>query len=269
MINVGIVGAKGKMGQSLIKEMLKHSDLHLAAATENPDKTEYIGLDVGKMLGLSPLDILISTDAEAMFEICDVVIDFSHPNLIKPHCQLAEKYHTKLVIGTTGLSPSDHDIIDTAAKHTAIVQAGNMSLGVNILLGLTQKLSKILPADHWDIEILEMHHRHKIDAPSGTALMLGEAAAAGRNIALKDHQVMARQGQTDARQQGDIGFATLRGGSVVGDHHVIFAGAQEMIKLTHKAQGREIFAGGAMIAARWIYAQPNGRYSMLDVLDHA
>ncbi len=269
MINIGIVGAKGKMGQTLIQEVLKHADLQLKAATENPNKAESIGLDVGTMLGLPPVDIYISADAQAMFEICDVVIDFSHPSLIKPHCRLAEKYHTKLVIGTTGLGALDHDIIDAAAKHTAIVQAGNMSLGVNILLGLTQKLSKVLPADHWDIEILEMHHRHKIDAPSGTALMLGEVAAQGRDAMLNDHQVMHREGQTGARKDGDIGFATLRGGSVVGDHSVIFAGEQEIIELTHKAQGREIFAKGAITAARWVYDQPNGRYSMLNVLDYA
>ncbi len=266
MINIGIVGAQGRMGKTLIIQLQQRKDLKLAAATENPDKSDAIGKDIGLLLSMEPLNIALLGDAATMFQTCDVVIDFSHPSLIANHCALAVAHKTALIIGTTGLGAAEHAHIDAASMHIGIVQAGNMSLGVNILLGLSQKLAHILPAQDWDIEVLEMHHKHKIDAPSGTALMLGEAAAKGRNVHLSDHQILSREGQTGARQQGDIGFATLRGGSVVGDHQVIFAGEGELIALEHKAQGREIFAKGALAAAAWIYEKPAGRYSMQDVL---
>ncbi len=263
-MKVGVVGIAGRMGSTVAKELNKTSGVYLAAATEAPNKAQ-IGQDIGELMGKKPLNIIIRDTAEHMFEICDVVIDFSTTFLIEPHTKLASKYKTALVIGTTGLTEEEEKHLDKACQKVPIVQAGNMSMGINILQGLTRKLAQAL-GEEWDIEIMEMHHRHKVDAPSGTAFMLGPAAAQGRNINLKDNAIYERYGQIGARKSGDIGFSTLRGGSVVGDHTVLFAGEDEIIELSHRASDRSIFAKGAVRAALWCENRAPGRYNMLDVL---
>ncbi|MFV0432287.1 MAG: 4-hydroxy-tetrahydrodipicolinate reductase [Alphaproteobacteria bacterium] len=263
-MKVGVVGIAGRMGQTLAQELNKISGVYLAAATENPNGV-HIGQTIGEITGIKKLDIQVKDTPEHMFETCDVVIDFSTPKLIKTHAELAIKYKTNLVVGTTGLDEEDEKNLNRAAQKVTVVQAGNMSLGVNILQGLTKKIAAILD-EAWDIEVIEMHHRHKVDAPSGTALMLGKAAAEGRGVSLEEKGVMERKGHTGARKDGDIGFATLRGGSVVGEHSVIFAGEDELIELKHTALSRVIFAKGAIRAAMWCDGHAPGRYDMQDVL---
>jgi 4-hydroxy-tetrahydrodipicolinate reductase len=207
----------------------------------------------------------VTDDPLAALLKADGVIDFSAPAVTVEIAALAAQARIVHVVGTTGMGPEDLAKLEAAARHAVIVRSGNMSLGVNLLAGLVEKVAKTLGID-WDIEILEMHHRMKVDAPSGTALLLGEAAAKGRDIALAEHSVRSRDGHTGARQAGDIGFATLRGGTVVGDHSVIFAGAGERIELIHRAEDRGIFARGAVQAALWGRGRTPGLYSMADVL---
>ena len=200
-----------------------------------------------------------------MLAKADGIVDFTAPSATLEFAALVAKAGKVHIIGTTGLSAADEAKIKDAAKSAVIVKSGNMSLGVNLLAALTKRVAKTLD-NSFDIEILEMHHNQKVDAPSGTALMLGRAAAGGRGIALDKHSVKSRDGHTGARKRGDIGFAALRGGTVVGEHSVIFAGAAERVELTHKAEDRMIFARGALHAARWARAQKPGLYSMMDVL---
>ena len=200
-----------------------------------------------------------------MFAAADVVIDFTVPAATATHAAMAAQAGTAMVIGTTGLSAEQQAAVDAAAAKVPVVQAGNMSLGVNLLVGLAKQAAAILGPDY-DIEVVEMHHKHKIDAPSGTALMLGKAAAEGRGIDHDASAVMSREGHTGPRPDGTIGYATLRGGDVVGDHTVIFAGPAERIELTHRAGGRDIFARGAVRAALWCEGKAPGLYSMRDVL---
>ncbi len=207
----------------------------------------------------------ITTDPLALAEASDVLIDFSVPGALSTHLDACIAARKPLIIGTTGLEPVHHALIDEAALLIPILQTGNTSLGVNLLAALVEQAAARL-GDDWDIEIVEMHHRHKVDAPSGTALLLGEAAARGRGIALADHSERGRDGITGARAAGAIGFASLRGGSVAGDHQVILAAEGERIEIGHRAESRAIFARGAVKAARWIATQPPGRYDMRGVL---
>ena len=209
-----------------------------------------IGRDVGEVAGLAPLGIAITDDPLPVFASVDGVLDFTIPAATVAFAALAAQARIVQVIGTTGLSEDDLAKLDAAARHATIIKAGNMSLGVNLLAGLTARVAQILDAD-FDIEIVEMHHRHKRDAPSGTSLMLGEAAARGRGVSLKDKAVRSRDGDIGPRREGDIGFAALRGGDVVGEHRVIFAGEGERIELAHIATDRGIFARGAVKAALW------------------
>jgi 4-hydroxy-tetrahydrodipicolinate reductase len=204
-------------------------------------------------------------DAGALARASDVVVDFSSPLALAKHLAAAEAAGTAIVIGTTGLRPEDHAAIDAAARSIPVLQAANTSLGVNLLAHLVRETAARLGTD-WDIEILEMHHRHKVDAPSGTGLLLGHAAAAGRDVDLADVAVRSRDGITGERPVGGIGFAVLRGGSVAGDHQVVFAGEGERIELGHRAESRAIFAQGAVKAALWLAGRPAGRYAMTDVL---
>jgi 4-hydroxy-tetrahydrodipicolinate reductase len=210
-------------------------------------------------------DAPITTDPAALAEKADLLIDFSVPAALKTNVAACVAAGKPLLIGTTGLAAAHHEIIDEAAKSIAVLQTGNTSLGVNLLAALVREAAQRL-GDDWDIEIVEMHHRHKVDAPSGTALLLGEAAAAGRNITLPDHSARGRDGMTGPRKVGDIGFAALRGGSVAGDHMVILASEGERIELGHRAENRFIFAKGAIKAAQWLIGRAPGRYSMADVL---
>jgi 4-hydroxy-tetrahydrodipicolinate reductase len=259
-----VVGASGRMGRVLIRAVDEAPDLLLVGAIDQPG-SEFIGRDAGELAGLPPLGVKISDDALTHFAAADGVIDFTVPQATVGYAALAAQARIVHVIGTTGFSPEDEEKIAAASRHAAIVKSGNMSLGVNLLAALVRRVARTLD-DGFDIEVLEMHHNRKIDAPSGTALLLGQAAAQGRGVALEENGVFTRHGHTGARKAGDIGFATLRGGSVVGEHNVIFAGQAERIELAHKAEDRGIFARGALAAARWARGRKPGLYSMADVL---
>ncbi|WP_306887191.1 4-hydroxy-tetrahydrodipicolinate reductase [Amorphus orientalis] len=259
-----VVGAAGRMGRVLIRAVTEAEGAVLAGAVERPGAAE-IGQDAGTLAGLAPLDVAVTDDPEAAFAAADGVLDFTVPAATVVFAELAAQAGIAHVIGTTGLAASGEQAVADAAARTAIVKSGNMSLGVNLVAGLVEKAARALgPA--FDIEILEMHHRKKIDAPSGTALLLGEAAARGRDASLEDEAVYAREGHTGARPEGAIGFATLRGGTVVGEHEVIFAGEGERVVLGHVAEDRSIFARGAVHAALWAHGREPGLYSMADVL---
>ncbi|MBO3758565.1 4-hydroxy-tetrahydrodipicolinate reductase [Ciceribacter sp. L1K22] len=260
-----VVGAGGRMGQTLIRLIHASPDTELHAATERPGSV-HIGRDAGEIAGLGPIGVVITDDPLSAFVAADGVVDFTSPAASVEFSVLAAQARIVHVIGTTGCSSDDDARFAAAARHARIVKSGNMSLGVNLLSVLVQQAAKALDAAGWDIEILEMHHKHKVDAPSGTALLLGEAAAKGRDIDLTDHSVRVRDGHTGPREAGSIGFATLRGGSVIGDHSVIIAGEGETVTLSHNAGDRTIFARGALKAALWARDRKPGFYSMLDVL---
>jgi len=263
-MKIGVVGAAGRMGRMLLAAIANADGAVIAGGVEasgHPD----MGTDLGALAGLEPIGVVLTSDAQALFDNVDAVIDFTVPVATMAHAVLAKNSGTALVIGTTGLDAAQQNTIETAATFAPIVQAANYSVGVNVLQGLVEQAARALP-DAYDIEILEMHHHHKIDAPSGTALALGEAAAMGRDVRLDDVADKVRDGIIGPRKSGDIGFATLRGGDVVGDHTVMFAGPGERIEITHKAASREIFANGAVRAALWSIVRKPGLYSMKDVL---
>ena len=262
-VAIGIVGCAGRMGRALIQEVASTDGCALAGGTEAPGGP--IGADLGTLAGLEPVGLNVNDNATALFAAADAVIDFTVPAATRAHAAAAAASGTPYVVGTTGLSDDDQSAIATAAEQAPIVQASNFSVGVNLLFALTKQVAATLGPDY-DIEILEMHHRHKIDAPSGTALSLGQAAAEGRGVSLKDVARYAREGETGARPSGEIGFATLRGGGVVGDHTALFANEVERLELTHKAGSRGIFAAGAVRAALWLQGRSPGLYGMADVL---
>jgi 4-hydroxy-tetrahydrodipicolinate reductase len=253
------------MGQALVRVLHEMPDCSITGGTE-PAGSSLIGADIGELAGVGRLGVPITTDPLEIFIRSEGVIDFTSPAATAEHAGLAAQARIVHVIGTTGLSPQEDDAVLAASRHAVIVKSGNMSLGVNLLAALTKKAAEVLGPDY-DIEIIEMHHRMKVDAPSGTALMMGRAAADGRKIGLDDHSVRVRDGHTGVRKRGDIGFATLRGGDVIGDHAVIFAGPGERVELTHRAGDRQLFARGAIRAAQWGKGKPPGLYSMRDVLD--
>ncbi len=263
-MKIGIVGAAGRMGRMLIGAVLAADEAELAGGTEALGHAD-LGRDLGELVGLTSAGVALSSDPRALFDGADAVIDFTVPTATATHAVLAGETGTVLVVGTTGLDAAQQNAIVLASAKAAIVQAANFSVGVNVLLGLVEKAAAILP-DDYDIEILDMHHHHKVDAPSGTALALGLAAAAGRDRVLDEVACKVRDGLIGARPRGEIGFATLRGGDVVGDHTVIYAGPGERVEIAHKASSREVFAGGAVRAALWACAQKPGLYSMKDVL---
>ncbi|MBP2548442.1 4-hydroxy-tetrahydrodipicolinate reductase [Neorhizobium galegae] len=260
-----VVGAAGRMGQTIIRVIQDMPGVKLHAAVER-DASPFIGKDAGELAGAGFLGVPVTSDPLAAFLHADGVIDFTSPAGSVEFSGLAAQARIVHVIGTTGCSEADEEKFAAAARHARVVKSGNMSLGVNLLGVLVEKAAKALPAAGWDIEVLEMHHKHKVDAPSGTALLLGQAAAKGRDIDLKTQSVRVRDGHTGARETGTIGFATLRGGSVIGEHSVILAGEGELVTLSHSALDRSIFARGAVSAALWARAQKPGFYSMLDVL---
>jgi 4-hydroxy-tetrahydrodipicolinate reductase len=259
-----VAGAGGRMGRTLIKAIADTPGAVLAGALE-PADSPLIGRDSGELAGLGPNGIAISSDATALLASADGVIDFTIPQATLDLTARAAKAGIVHVIGTTGFSAQDEAAIKAASATAVIVKSGNMSLGVNLLAALVKRVAKTLDED-FDIEIVEMHHNRKIDAPSGTALLLGRAAAEGRGVDLSERSVRSRDGHTGARNAGDIGFATLRGGTVVGEHNVIFAGPAERIELSHKAEDRMIFARGAVKAALWAKGRKPGLYAMTDVL---
>lgn len=264
-MKIGILGAAGRMGQMIAREILgKPHGATLAAAVEHKQSWA-LGKDMGGILGLDPSNIAVTTDKDAAFKSCDVMIDFTSPEAIDEHTALAVKHKRALVIGTTGLMDKDQKAIIEAGKKAPLLYAPNMSIGVNLLAALVEKAAAKLQ-DDYDIEIFEAHHRHKIDSPSGTAYFLGHAAAKGRGVLLDEVMIPVRFGQIGARPPGSIGFSVFRGGDVVGDHTVTFAGIGERIELSHKASDRSLFAKGALRAALWINGRPAGLYSMNDVL---
>ena len=260
---IGVVGCGGRMGRMLIAEIAGTDGAVIAGGTEQAAVLQ--GQDLGDLAGLPSLNLAIGNDPAALIAASDVIIDFTAPAATVRHAELAAAAGKALVIGTTGIDAAQARAIEAAARHAPIVWSPNMSLGVNLLMGLVEQVAARLGPEY-DIEILEMHHRQKVDAPSGTALGLGRAAAAGRGVPLEDVWVKSRDGQTGAREAGTIGFATLRGGDVVGDHTVLFAGLGERLELTHKAADRRIYARGAVRAALWANGRAPGLYGMKDVL---
>jgi 4-hydroxy-tetrahydrodipicolinate reductase len=259
-----IAGAAGRMGRTLVSLVHATPGAVVAGALERPGSAQ-LGQDAGELAGVGKIGVPVTDKPLEAVLHADAIIDFTAPASTIELAALAAQARIVHVIGTTGLSVEDIAKIDAAARHAVIVRSGNMSLGVNLLAGLVRKVAATL-GEEYDVEIVEMHHKMKVDAPSGTALLLGEAAAKGRGIDLASHSQRVRDGHTGARKPGDIGFAALRGGTVVGDHDVIFAGPGERLVLTHKAEDRGIFARGAVRAALWGKGQKPGHYNMADVL---
>jgi 4-hydroxy-tetrahydrodipicolinate reductase len=261
---MGVVGCGGRMGRMLVAEIARTEGCAVAGGSEAPG-SGYVNQDIGELAGIGRIGIPIGETVDKLIRESDVVLEFTSPAATAEHAALAATRGTPMVVGTTGLSPDQGDMVRLAAHSIPIVWAPNMSLGVNVLLRLVEEAANRLGPD-WDIEILEMHHRGKVDAPSGTALALGRAAAAGRGVALEAVEQRARDGITGPRKTGDIGFAALRGGDAVGDHHVIFAGAGERLEFIHRTTSRSVFAKGAVRAARWLVGRPAGLYGLGDVL---
>ena len=259
-----VAGAGGRMGRTLVRIIDATPGVVLAGALEAPT-SPLLGKDAGVLAGLPANGVECSADLWKLSANADGIVDFTVPAATIANVAIAAQRGIVHVIGTTGLSESDEAVIRSVTGQAVVVKAGNMSLGVNLLAALVKRAARSLDAN-FDIEVVEMHHRAKIDAPSGTALMLGQAAAAGRGIALEEHSARGRDGVTGARRTGDIGFASLRGGTAAGDHSVIFAGQNERLVLSHHAEDRVLFAHGALKAALWAHGKPPGFYSMADVL---
>ncbi|MEE9427567.1 MAG: 4-hydroxy-tetrahydrodipicolinate reductase [Paracoccaceae bacterium] len=259
-----VTGASGKMGQMLIRAVLASDRVHLVAAIVRSGH-EWVGSDIGLAMGGHKAGVPVSDDPQAALAKARAVLDFTRPAVTVEYAALAAKAGVVHVIGTTGLTQNDLAKIETAAQQAVIVRAGNMSLGVNLLAKLTKIVAHALD-DNFDIEVIETHHNQKIDAPSGTALMLGQAAAAGRGVALADVSDRARDGETGIRKPGDIGFSAIRGGDIIGEHDVLFAGAGERIILRHVATDRSLYTKGALRAALWGQGKKPGEYDMFDVL---
>ncbi len=266
-MKIGIAGAAGRMGQMLAVVIAETPEAEIAGGLERPGHPA-VGSDVAGSAGLAPCGQTVGDDAEALFAAADAVLDFTTPETLLTLAPIAAGARKAYVVGTTGLGEAHLAALAHAARSVPIVQAANMSIGVNLLLGLIAEAAAVL-GNSYDLEILEMHHRHKVDAPSGTALALGDAAAAARGQRLADVWVKSRDGRTGARPAGAIGFASLRGGDVVGEHQVIFAGDDERIELGHKASSRAVFARGAVRAALWTKGRPPGLYGMRHVLGFA
>ena len=267
-LKVGVVGGSGRMGQMVVAQVTETPGCAVVGAVDQSGNA-VIGKDIGAVAGVDALGVEIGDDAAAMIAGVEVVIDFTVPHATVEYARLAAQAGAAMVIGTTGLDKEQAGIIKAAARHVPVVWAPNMSVGVTLLLALSEQVAGVLGPDDYDIEIVEMHHKHKIDAPSGTALGLGHAVAAGRGVELDTVYKAARDGHTGARPTGEIGFAVLRGGDVVGEHSVVFAGEGEQVVLTHKAGSRKVFAAGAVRAALWTQGRAAGLYSMRNVLGFA
>lgn len=263
-VRIAVVGASGRMGKALTAAILDTDGATLSGAIER-EGAAALGRDAGSLVGQPSMGVVLTDDPLPVFAASDAVLDFTAPEATLHYAELAAQARIVHVIGTTGMSEDDEQKLNAAARHAAIIKSGNMSLGVNLLAVLVKQAAKALSAD-FDIEVLEMHHKAKVDAPSGTALLLGESAADGRGLNLQEDGVFTRHGITGPRPEGAIGFATMRGGSVVGDHSVLFAGPAERITLSHHAEDRSLFARGAVKAALWGYGKKPGRYTMQDVL---
>ncbi|GAA3856745.1 4-hydroxy-tetrahydrodipicolinate reductase [Celeribacter arenosi] len=259
-----ITGASGRMGQMLIKTVMASEKCKLVGVVER-EGHDWVGRDIGEAMGGTAIGVHVSDDALEAFAKAQAVIDFTAPKATLAFAALAAQARCVHVIGTTGMTDDDLHELSHAAHHATIIRAGNMSLGVNLLTKLTKMVAAALD-DDYDIEVIEAHHNRKVDAPSGTALMLGEAAAEGRGVSLNDVRDSGRDGITGARKKGDIGFTAIRGGDIIGEHDVLFAGEGERIILRHVASDRSLFAKGALKAALWGQGKRPGEYDMMDVL---
>ncbi|WP_420862103.1 4-hydroxy-tetrahydrodipicolinate reductase [Algirhabdus cladophorae] len=263
-VGIAITGASGRMGQMLIQTIAQSDVAQVVGAVER-EGHDWIGRDVGQAMGGADLGVVTTSDPLEAFANAQAVIDFTAPAATVAFAGIAAQARAVHVIGTTGMTDDDIAALEPASRHAVIVRAGNMSLGVNLLTQLTKKVAAALDED-FDIEVIEAHHNQKVDAPSGTALMLGQAAADGRGVDLKTVSDSGRDGITGARKRGDIGFSAIRGGDIVGEHDVLFAAPGERIILRHMATDRRIFARGAIKAALWGQDKAPGQYDMLDVL---
>ena len=263
-IRIGVVGCAGRVGRMLIADIVATDGCALAGGTVRAGSAA-LGQDLGELAGLGRLGVSAGDDPERLLRDSDVAIEFTSPAATAEHAALAARLGKPVVIGTTGLHGAEESAVREAARQVPIVWAANTSLGINLLLGLVEQVAARLGPD-WDIEIMEMHHRHKVDAPSGTALALGRAAAAARGAVFDEVAQRGRDGITGARPTGAIGFAALRGGDNIGEHHVLFAGLGEQLELTHRATNRGIYSKGAVRAALWLVGKPPGLYGMKEVL---
>ena len=264
IINVGVIGAGGRMGRMLIEATQDNPQTTLSAAIERQGSS-LVGADAGEVAAIGRLEIQIIDDLKAVISDIDVLIDFSLPAATEQNMQVCAEHNVAMVIGTTGFNEQQEQVLATASEQIAIVYAGNYSTGVNLSLKLLGMAAKAFGKDA-DVEIIEAHHKHKIDAPSGTAYMMAEAVAEARGQNLKDVAVYGREGQTGAREAGTIGIHAIRGGEIIGDHTVMFIADGEVVEITHRARARMTFAAGAVRAATWIVQQPVGQYNMQDVL---
>ncbi|MDC0073559.1 4-hydroxy-tetrahydrodipicolinate reductase [Alphaproteobacteria bacterium] len=264
-LKIGVIGCAGQMGIALIRKISQNQNCCISGGVERIGHPK-IGHDIGKVAGLDDLSIAIESEKETLFQSSNVIIDFTTPDSTKENVSFALKNQTKLIIGTTGLNKKIEKFISDAAKEVPILYSANMSIGINLLTKVVEDLSSKLPSKDFDIEVLEMHHKFKVDSPSGTAIFLGKSAAKGRSINLEKSSEIGRNGNQLLRKNGNIGFASLRGGGVAGDHTVIFASENERIEVTHKAHDRNLFAAGAVEASIWIADKKPGLYSMMDVL---
>lgn len=263
MVRLTIIGATGRMGLSLARAACARPDVEIAAAVASPGSA-HAGRDLGELAGVGKLGVALGTDVTAALAACDVALDFSQPVAAASNLAACCAAGKALVVGTTGLGPEVHHELERAARHIALLVAPNTSLGVTLLVELARQCARVLPGQ-FDIEIIEAHHRHKKDAPSGTALALGQAVAESRGVPLDPAALQHRAGG-HSRREGEIGFAVVRGGDVVGEHTVLFAGPGEQVTLAHRATDRAVFARGALDAAIWLARRPPGRYAMRDVL---
>ncbi len=263
-MKIGIVGITGRMGQAVAHSVLEHPNLELCGASDSPS-SPMLGRDIGDCVGREKFGTIVNSDPIDAFQDAEAIIDFSTPYSTLINAEFAAQARIVHVVGTTGMNAEEILKLKAAARHSTTIHAGNMSIGINILEAMTSKLASSLGVE-FDIEVIEYHHRHKVDAPSGTALMLGEAAARGRDKTLEEIEDRGRDGITGARREGDIGFAAIRGGDIIGEHDVLFAGPSERITLKHQATDRRLFANGAIRAALWGRDQKPGYYNMHDVL---
>jgi len=264
VVRIAVLGANGRMGQTLVRLIVTDDSLHLTGAATEPGH-ESVGQDVGRLAGIDPVGITVTDEPGAAVAVSDVAIDFTLPAATRGNVAACIEHDVEMVMGTTGLSAGDHELLARAGRKIAIVYGRNMSVGVNMISELARLAGRALGEDY-DVEISEAHHRDKLDAPSGTALQLGEAVAAGRGVRLEDVAVYERHGTQAAREWGGIGFASVRAGSIVGDHSIMLASDEEIVELRHRALDRNAFARGALRAARWVVEQSPGLYSMSDVL---
>ncbi|CAH0527070.1 4-hydroxy-tetrahydrodipicolinate reductase [Vibrio hippocampi] len=264
MVRIAIAGAAGRMGRNLVKATFHNKQSQVGAASERPESS-LVGVDVGELCGEGRFDVALVEDLNKSIEAFDVIIDFTTPKTTLANIELCKTYGKKIVIGTTGFSEEERALIDSAAKDVSIVMAPNYSVGVNLVFKLLEKAAKVM-GDYTDIEIVEAHHRHKVDAPSGTAIGMGEAIANAMGNELSDVAVYAREGITGERSRDEIGFATIRAGDIIGEHTAMFADIGERVEITHKATDRMTFANGAVRAAVWLDSKPAGFYTMTEVL---